>query len=420
MTRLADTIRNVLTALDSQNATKGLDFGHPPQLPFFWEPNRDAARARRAVGDGSTNSAVHNVLRTKSAAFAEPPPTVVDVDDNPESQGKPVVNHPFTRLLTQPNPLMVWDFVADYVVWSIELTGQAYLWKRRSTARQPVELWPLISTYVTPKGTSGDLIDFFEYNPTGVPHRIEPEDVIYLRYGLNRKDHRLGDAPIRNVLLEVMTDEEASRYAAYMLTNMGVPGVMILPQDDTITQLEAETIAEDFEDRFTGPNRGKVFVPFGGKVNVETIAFSPEQMDVKQLRRVPEERIAGAAGVPLSLAQLGAGLENNNSLGDGSARQVERQFFTQQTLVPLWRRIERQLTAQLLAEFDPNRRIVFPHDQVAALSEDRNATAERVSRGVEIGAATVADWRRTQGLPVDDTHNIFLRPVSALEVPTTE
>ena len=81
-----------------------------------------------------------------------------------------------------------------------------------------------------------------------------------------------------------------------------------------------------------------------GSMSVEKMSFSPSELDIGTLRRIPEERVSAVLGVPAILAGLGAGLERATY---SNAQQL-REFFTENKLIPLWRMVGTELTYQLL------------------------------------------------------------------------
>ena len=86
-----------------------------------------------------------------------------------------------------------------------------------------------------------------------------------------------------------------------------------------------------------------------GAMDVKVVSWSPEQMNLNQLRRLPEERVSAVLGVPAILAGLGAGLE---AATYNNTREL-REFFTEQKLIPLWQTVANEITSQLLqADFD--------------------------------------------------------------------
>jgi phage portal protein BeeE len=287
-----------------------------------------------------------------------------------------------------------------------------------------IELWPLYPAYVkphTPKG-GGLFIDHWKYAPPGIPEvHLPPEDVVQLRWLINPTDHRLGWSPLAQVLTELLTDDEAAQFSTALLTNMGIPGVIITSNDqfDPGPQGPAkDAMLAEYKAKFSGNKRGEPWFVGGGVGEVKVVSFSPEQMDLTALRRLPEERISGVLGWPAILAGLGAGLERGTY---ANAEQL-REFATEQTLVPLWRLGGKQLTRQVLREFETNEShaLAFDLSEVRALQKDEDDTVKRLDTAIRGGWALVSEGRRAIGLPVEDEHEVFLRGVSTMAVGADE
>jgi hypothetical protein len=142
-------------------------------------------------------------------------------------------------------------------------------------------------------------------------------------------------------------------------------------------------------------------------MNVERLAFSPKDLDIGALRRIPEERVSAVLGVPAILAGLGAGLEratyNNTS--------ELREFFTEQKLIPLWRMVAEELTQQvLLPDFMSNQAVSAEYDfsSVRALQADEKDMYDKLNVGVQGGWITVAEARKQVGLPTNESQEVYL------------
>ncbi len=399
---------------------KELTAGHPtaPLTPWWWTP---AGRLdTRAVGNGQANSAVQMSLGTLIDAFTEAKLKVVE--ETEPDQWEPVGAHPATDLLEEPtpeHPQIDGDLLLGWALAAMRVDGDAFVFKVRSAANRVVELWPLptsMMTEVYPLDGSR-FLDAWKYTPGARSIDLPPGDVVQLRTRIDPDNFRRGLARLKTVLREILTDEEAAAYSAALLKNLGVPGVILRPRDPNDpgpSPEEADALREDWAEKFGGSKRGEPYIDVGG-FDVSVVSFSPEQMMLDRLRQIPEERISGAIGVPAVLAGLGAGLKRATYANvDGL-----REFWTRNTIVPLWRKIARQLTRQLLREFDenPRRRLDFDLSEVSALQEDQDAMATRWSSLVSGGIATVAEGRRPFGLPVEDHHDVFLRAVGMVETP---
>lgn len=414
--RLTPSGREELKRLNfNQSLASALDrsvYGYNTQSGYFPSDKLED------IGNGSGNSAVAACLTVLATAFAEPKLQVFREDE--AGQDKQLAKHPISKLFKRPNPFMSGAILSHYLVSSISVEGDAYLYKNRNKKGQVVQLVPLMPAFIKPKGNQEKLITHYEYTPTTDTVNIPTEDIIHIRTGIDPNDHRRGYAPIKTVLREILGDEAAGQYSTALLHNMAIPGVILSPSSDAMggpTREEAEAISEMYKSKFGGSNRGMPMV-LTGSMNIDVVSFSPADMNLIELRRLPEERVAAVMGVPAVLAGLGAGL---NSATYNNTREL-REYFTEQKLVPLWRTVADELTYQLLPDFDTNDNIYCKYDieSVRALSQDQDELYKRMNSAVSGGWATIGEARNIVGLPADDSHNVYLRPLNMQQVDASE
>jgi HK97 family phage portal protein len=372
------------------------------------------------VGDGTGNSAVVACLNVLATSFAEP--GLLVSKRNSEGDYTRDMNHPLARLFRRPNPYMTQQLLANYIVTSINAAGDAFIYKNRNARGEVVELVPLMPHLVEAKGTQNELITHYNYQPQGGLQgqdnvRIDKKDMFHLRQSVDPNDMRRGMAPLRSVLREIAGDEAAGQYTAALLHNMAVPGVILSPRDDAMggpTRDEAEAIADMYKQKFGGKNRGAPMV-LSGAMNVEVVSFSPDQMKLAELRRIPEERVSAVLGVPAVLAGLGAGLDSATY----SNTKELREFFTESKMVPMWNMVASDLTHQLLRpEFDGNDNQYCEYDigSVRALADDKDNLYKRMNTAVQGGWVTIGEARKVVGLEADNRHDVYLRPLNMIQV----
>ena len=365
------------------------------------------------LGNGESNSAVTACLQLLGISFSEATLKVMTTDDEGQEQIMP--NHSFTMLMRRPNPYMSGDVIQQYIINAMHVSGNAYLMKMKNEAGQLVALYPLMPEQVTPKGDKESLVTRYEYQLDDGTMVIDNENMVHFKLGLDPKDHKKGYSPLKTVLREIYGDESAGQMATALLANSGVPSVLITPKDDYgLTETEAEQISRTYQQKVGGKNKGKPLI-LSGSMNVEKLAFSPKDLDIGALRRVPEERISAVLGVPAILAGLGAGLDratyNNTS--------ELREFFTEQKLIPLWRMVAEELTQQvLLPDYAENQNISAKYDfsEVRALQTDEREMYEKLNIGVQGGWITIAEARSQVGLPTNEAQDIYY--VSNSVIPT--
>lgn len=377
------------------------------------------AKLLEDIGEGTGNSAVVACINVLATAFAEPVLKVMTkTTDGDEEQ----MLHPVEKLLQRPNPFTSGPLLSHYIVTALNASGDAYLLKIRNSSGRVIQLIPMMPDRVTPRGNEDELITHYEYygssKTMGEFVVLKKDDLVHIRQGIDPNNHRRGFAPLKSVLRELVGDEAAGQYATALLHNMAVPGVILSPKDDSNggpSREEAEAIAKMYKSKFGGANRGAPMV-LTGPMDVKPVSFSPDQMDLKELRRLPEERVSAVLGVPAILAGLGAGLD---AATYNNTKEL-REFFTEQKLIPLWKTVANELTHQLLlSDFTNDEATYCAYDlnMVRALASDKDSTYKRMNMAVAGGWATIAEARKAAYLDVDETHDVYLRPLNMVAVP---
>jgi HK97 family phage portal protein len=217
-----------------------------------------------------------------------------------------------------------------------------------------------------------------------------------------------------------MTDNEASAYTRTILGNMGVPGVLISPDADTyLSDEELESVKTKFEERFRGENRGRPMV-MTAKTSVQMLSFSPQQLDLQMLRRVPEERITAVFGLPAIIAGLGAGLDRSTFANYAEARAAAWEDL----IIPMQRDLATAFQVQLLAEYGQDtrtHRVGFDTTNVRVLQEDQNQLMTRLVAGVAGTILTPNEARKALGFDAsqeDGSDSLYVATKMAPMTPT--
>lgn len=367
------------------------------------------------VGDGTRNSIVIACVNWICRTFPEAPVQVVRIG----SDGKREVlrDHPMVTLVERPNSFysgpLLW--MATLLDWTV--SGNAYWVKVRSAAGRVVQLWWVPQSLIEPKWPldGSEFISHYEYTPDGRVIRLEPSDVVHFRHGLDPRNPRKGLSPLASLFREIFTDDEAANFSASLLRNLGIPGVIIAPNVEyaEITREDAEAIKAEFQQKFAGDRRGEPLV-MPSRVSVQTLSFSPEQLNLEKLRRIPEERVAAVLGIPAVVAGLGAGLDRATY----SNLKESREAAYESNIIPTQRLLAAELQTQLLPDFGDTTglHVQFDLSAVRVLQEDQNALWQRMELAVRGGWVTVAEARAAVGLPAGPEHEVYLRPLSTVEI----
>src|SRR5581483_8451013 len=315
--------------------------------------------------------------------FPEAPPALWQVRAE-DGQLEPVRDHPMLRLLKKPNSHYSGTLLWMATVTDWKMSGNAYWLKIRNQIGAVVELWWIPSWMVEPVGDPDDdsvFIAAYIYTPTDVPLRIDPADIVHFRFGLDDENPRKGCSPLRSVLREVFTDDEAARFTATILVNGGVPGVIVSPDPAVkVSDDDIQKAKRDIDEQFTGPRRGAPMV-MKGATKVNQFGFSPQQLVLTELRRVPEERVTSAIGVPAIVVGLGAGLQHSTFTNMGEAQA----YAYSNGLIPDQRLIADAVQWQLLTDF-MSEDDVWAHEFGLEVVDDRDTVYLRPMNYTQVNA----------------------------------
>lgn len=389
-------------------------FFTPEPLPWrHFGTSSTWRKYEREVGDGTSSSTVTAPLHWVARTFPEAPPALWRKMATGEEER--VLTHDLLKKLERPNNYYTGINLWMATVIDYQVDGNAYWWKQRLNTGAIDELWWIPHWLIEPKKGDEDdgtiFIDHYLYQSRKIPKK----DIVHFRFGLDSENPMKGLSPLKSVLSEVFTDNEAARFTASLLKNMGVPGLIVSPKQGSISIEEASEAKRFLIDQFTGDRRGDPLVQTG-PTEIEQFGFSPEQLLLRELRRIPEERVTAVMGIPAIVAGLGAGLDRSTFTNMGEAREAAYEAG----IIPMQRNLGEDVRFQLLPDFGINpytHRFGFDLAKVRVLQEDLTRQALRHGQLVRDGIEKVKEARRAMGLEVDeDLDNVFLRPANYVTV----
>lgn len=360
------------------------------------------------------NSVVFSCLSVLTFAYPEP---ILRVYKDTGNGLEPLPNHPLQALLNRPNPQMGQAELLQYLMLYKAIGGNCYFYKVRSQARKVVEMLPLNDSQITP--VAGGPLPVSHYlwhnETTGQDEVIPAEDIVHLKWMPDPLSPARGLSPLVAAAREVDTDNAARRYAFTLLKNDAIPRVVITaPPGMTPLNIDERTRLENlFADKYGGDNRGKAAI-LGG-LDVKVLSLNLQEMAFEALGRVPEARISGNMRVPAILAGLNVGLDNATYANLAGLRK----FFTETTLVPMWRMDADEIGSDLLPEFGNSDGLVVAFDTSNVMSLQEQVTDKRqwVDGAVTKGYMMVSEGRAALGLPHIEGTEVFLRSMVVQEVP---
>lgn len=389
------------------------DFGRGYSTPYLesaysrWWDYGQRVNYRHELGRLDNCSLVMAVANYTGISLAEALPVVT----KPDAKGKPQVElqHAASDLIRRPNPFHIW---ADYCMaggfeWWM---GNWYMKQVRDIAGQVIELWYIPSYLIEPRwpgdGRSPQVpedevdntfLTHYQYNiPGRSPQLIKKADMLHIKRGSNPDNPRVGVGVWDGVLQELYGHDAVNRFSATILKNMGKIGYFLSPKEQPgPTETEAKSIEERFILKSTGDNANKPLVSTGS-FDVTRLGFSPEELDLSELDKMPQAAIAGVTGIPAIVLQFPIGLEHGHY---GAAYEQARQQGYENVIIPIQNHISEDLTWQLLPELDKTKgaRLMFDISKVRVLQEDRDALYKRESESLRSGGITIDQYLQSLG-----------------------
>lgn len=392
-----------------------------PRGVSFLLLNRTQRDYQAEIRDVMLNSAFGATVNWVTRVFPE---AAVMVEHPEEETWVGDHQHPLALLVRRPNPFYSGAELWMATIIDLLVNGNAYWIKvhpDEEGRRPPGELWWAPASTMTPMaGREGSeenpFIAWYRYEPSGQQRRLEPESVVHFRWGIDPEDPRFGRSPTSSLLREVFTDDEAANFAAALVRNMGVPGMIVTPDGDVEMGEEDRKEAEErWNQKFGGDKRGSVLIS-SGKIKVEKVSFSPQELSFSDLRNIPEERITAVLGIPAAVVGLGSGLEQTKV---GATMRELREMAYESAIVPLQRIVADQLTVQLLPDFedvDTESRVAFDLRAVRVLQEDQDRLHTRIREDFRAGLLTRKQALEALGMEAEDKDDVYLLPINLLEV----
>lgn len=382
------------------------------------------------IGDGSNSSLVQACVAWIANAFAQSEPAVLTLNDAGDYEA-PDVAHPVSTLIRRPTydprtqrSYYGWRPFIQATLTSYVCDGNAYWLKIRSQAGRVVQLWYVPHWMMEPWWEIGStqFIAYYRYSPSfGGPGgntytEIDPRDVVHFRDGLDPSNTRKGFSKVKTLLREVYTDEEAARWTASLLKNQAVPGLVVspgqgwVPQEDDLKDAKAR-----IEAAVSGDNKGRVLMT-SGPTTVQSYGFNPEQMQLGDIRNVPEERVSALLGIPAAVVGFGTGLEMTK-VGATMAELVDLAW--QNGVMPKMRVLSGEIEEQLFPDFGieyGKTQFHFDTSKVPIMADYRNKEADTLEKLMRWSLVRRKEGRRKLNLPVGPRDDVYVLSSGLTEV----
>ena len=192
----------------------------------------------------------------------------------------------------------------------------------------------------------------------------------------NPLDDYYGLSPLEAAAVAVDTHNAAAKWNKALLDNAARPsGALVYdgPEGAVMSNAQFERLKKELADQYQGTaNAGRPMLLEGG-LDWKAMSLSPKDMDFMEAKHSAAREIALAFGVPPMLLAI----PGDNTF---SNYQEANRVFWRTTVLPLGNRIACALTQWLAPAFGDGLELVADTDKIDALSADRAALWDRVTK----------------------------------------
>ena len=278
-----------------------------------------------------------------------------------------ITNTPLSNILKTPaEETTQYDFL-ETLMTQLNIAGNVYVLKERG-ALGVVSLMLLRPDRVTVLPGRG-----YQYDVSGARYIIPDRDVGHLKFP-NPQNDFYGLSPIQPLLKQISLDTSATDFTRTFFNNAGVPSGLLKLKRKINSADEAEKLRVQWRSQFQGTRNWHRIAILDEDATYETMGSSISQMEIPDLRVLSESRICSAFGVPPILVGANVGLQRSTF----SNYREARESFWEETLLPMYRRVEQFMVKLLESEFPREQgTIAFDFSEVRALQEDEDAMVNR-------------------------------------------
>lgn len=317
--------------------------------------------------------------------------------------------HPASTLITQ-----LWHTYSYAIIDSLIRDGNAYILKSRATTSASVQNLTYIPASIIQ----------FERNRE---HRIigyrikrafgediyDLNDMIHLRWLIDKDDPQLGISPLRAVSDLIHADNQAVISSDAILSNLGIIGIVIAPEEGSwgFDEESKRALKREFEANYTGRKRGS-FAFFNQRVRLDTVHVNLSQFNMEWITSLTEERICAVLGINPIVLYLGSGLNQSTYNNVVQAREEAWEGL----VIPLLESIAQQLRFQFLRSYDNSLEWRWDWSHAPSMLDVSLRQAEIFDRAFKAGVITVAEYRAKLGLASSETDDVYLRDPRMIEL----
>jgi len=301
------------------------------------------------------SSWVYSCVSRKAADIASLPIKLYQMKGENKEEVK---THAILDSLNFVNNNMTRYDLIEWMIGSLELSGNFYVGIVDSDARGPKELLPYIPALITPiaNSDSRNPILRYEYEVNGSKIPILTEKMLHIKYynpGLD--GYVLGLSPLSAAAIAYKTDKQSALWN-FTKIKQGCSLDVVLTSDNSVFNDAAKRkeAIESWNQRYQGAYGEKTALLFGG-IKMDKIGLSPKDMEYITQRKMSREEILAIYKVPPAVIGIYEYANYANA-------EIQEKFYWQNGLLPIIRKIESGLNEKYVTKFKDSKGMFLEFD----------------------------------------------------------
>jgi HK97 family phage portal protein len=337
-----------------------------------WTPRDYAALTREGF---ARNAIVYRAVRLIAESFGSLSFLLYE-------GGREHSTHPLLDLAARPNPRQDGASFLDTVATHLLLSGNGYVEAvslEEASNPRVRELYALRPDRMKVVPGPDGWPQGYEYTVAGSTVRFAQDasqpPILHLTL-INPLDDYYGLSPLEAAAVAVDTHNAAAKWNKALLDNAARPsGALVYAGPDGFLLQEAqfERLKAELDRQYQGTANASRPMILQGGLDWKAMSLSPKDMDFMEAKHAAAREIALAFGVPPMLLAI----PGDNTY---SNYQEASRVFWRQTVLPLGGRMAAALAQWLAPSFGEGLTLAIDTDRIEALSGDRAALWERVTR----------------------------------------
>ncbi len=318
-----------------------------------------------------------------------------------------VIDHPLAKLLIKPNLKHSGYIFIKMTVEYLLLVGEWFWVANRGVSTGKIKEIELFSPeWVDEVPTDPEGFYKFTRQPGSVRVKVPAADVIH---GMDPDPaflYERGTGTGQTLGNEIDAGEAAARTTLAKLENGGLPSAVIAFEDIESPE-ELDRAEKKLAEKFGSPNKSGLPVVTAGKMDVETIGYSPADMELLNTSKFVRDVIVNAYGVPPASVGI---VENSNR----ATAIVAEVTLARGVLVPILELMRAEINQKLKGRVEPDSDAFVDYE--SPVPDDIQAELETIA--LQPGAVTVNEFRKRIGLDSIEEGNVHILPLNVTGVPS--